>query len=179
MLGFIWGIMLEDHPLRPAKMLVMDAAGGSAGIPDSLVHKPVDTSGRAGWSLLPLLTRGQPSFISHLHLYSPSLFSYFISYSSLMLFLAPRPTIPIRGGRRAAGSLTCGNRLNDNRNCDRTDGFLFTGNGGGEHREKSLENGWLFLLRAARGRVIIELTPREPEITPNTTPGVSHVYRKE
>ncbi|MFF0147030.1 hypothetical protein [Amycolatopsis sulphurea] len=50
-------------------------------------------------------------------------------------------------------------------------------NGGGEHREKSLENGRLFLLRAARGRVIIELPSGEPETTPNTTPGASYVRR--
>jgi hypothetical protein len=48
MMGFIRGITLEDHPLRPAKMQVTDPVGGSAGIPDSLGHKPEDTSGR-GW----------------------------------------------------------------------------------------------------------------------------------
>jgi hypothetical protein len=45
-------------------------------------------------------------------------------------------------------------------------------------REKSLENGRLFLLHTARGRVIIELPPGEPETTPNTTPGASYVHRK-
>src|SRR5882757_4888740 len=45
MMGFIRGITLEDHPLRPAKTQVTDAVGGSAGIPDSLGHKPEDTSG--------------------------------------------------------------------------------------------------------------------------------------
>lgn len=49
-MGFIRGITLEDHPLRPAKMLVTGTAGGSAGVPDSLGHKPVDTSGRTAWS---------------------------------------------------------------------------------------------------------------------------------
>jgi hypothetical protein len=50
MMGFIRGITLDDHPLRPAKMLVAGTAGGSAGIPDSLGHKPEDTSARAVWS---------------------------------------------------------------------------------------------------------------------------------
>jgi hypothetical protein len=45
-------------------------------------------------------------------------------------------------------------------------------------REKSLENGRCFVLRAARRRVIIELSPGEPETTPNTTPGASYVRRK-
>ena len=54
-MGFIRGITLEDHPLRPAKMLVTGTAGGSAGIPDSLAHKPVDTSGRAASSHASLL----------------------------------------------------------------------------------------------------------------------------
>jgi hypothetical protein len=46
-------------------------------------------------------------------------------------------------------------------------------------REKSLVNGCCFVLRAARRRVIIELSPGEPETTPNTTPGASYVPRKE
>lgn len=32
-------------------------------------------------------------------------------------------------------------------------------------------------MRAARGRVIIELPPGEPETKPNTTPGASYVQR--
>ena len=32
-------------------------------------------------------------------------------------------------------------------------------------------------MRGARGRVIIELSPGEPETTPNTTPGASYVRR--
>src|SRR5215471_8931496 len=65
MMGFIGGIRLEDHPLRPAKILVMAAFGGSAGIPDSLVHKPVDTSGRAGWSSLPCRLLSRLVHVSH------------------------------------------------------------------------------------------------------------------
>ncbi|WP_157617170.1 hypothetical protein [Saccharomonospora marina] len=90
-----------------------------------------------------------------------------------MAFLAPYLAIPVRGGRRTTRSLTCENWRNDGRNCDRTDGFLFPR----DDHEKSLENGGPFLLRAARGRVIIELPPGEPETTPNTTPGASYVRR--
>ena len=177
MMGFIRGFRLEDHPLRPAKTLVMRTIGGSAGIPDSLAHKPVDTSGRTGWSSPPCRPPDHPFYPSYPHSYSPFLFVCFISCCSLTSFPVSRRTIPVRGGRRVAGSLTCGNRRNGYRNCDRTDGFIFVGNSGGEHREKSLENGRLFLLHAARGRVIIELPPGEPETTPNTTPGASYVRR--
>jgi hypothetical protein len=52
-LGFIWGIRLERHPLRLVKPLLTGAVGGSAGIPDSLVHKPVDTSGVSGQPIRP------------------------------------------------------------------------------------------------------------------------------
>jgi hypothetical protein len=45
--------------------------------------------------------------------------------------------------------------------------------------EKSLENELPNLLRDARHRVIIELSPGEPETTPNTTPGASHVENGE
>jgi hypothetical protein len=41
--------------------------------------------------------------------------------------------------------------------------------------EESLENGLPNLLYEARRRVIIELSPRNPENTPNSTPGASHV----
>ena len=40
MMGFIRGITLDDHPLRPAKTQATGPVGGSAGIPDSLGHKP-------------------------------------------------------------------------------------------------------------------------------------------
>lgn len=46
-LGIRLGILLERHPLRRAKTPVSGPTGGSAGIPDSLAHKPVNTSGRA------------------------------------------------------------------------------------------------------------------------------------
>lgn len=39
------GILLERHPLRHAKALLMGGLGGSAGVPDSLVHKPVTHRG--------------------------------------------------------------------------------------------------------------------------------------
>ena len=167
MMGFMRGIRLEDHPLRLAKTLVMGAIGGSAGIPDSLVHKPVDTSGRAGWSSRPCWPLGHLVHVFHLDPCPSFLFVCFISCRSLMSFPAPRRTILVHGGRRAAGSLTCGNRRDNGRNCNRTDGFLFPR----RDREKSLENGRPFLLYAARGRVIIELPPGEPE----TTPGASYV----
>ena len=72
-MGFIRGITLEDYPLRPAKTQVTDPVGGSAGIPDSLGHKPEDTSGRAGgqrplilvWlTFVPSLTFSTPPFPS-------------------------------------------------------------------------------------------------------------------
>jgi len=45
-LGFIPGYLLERYPLHPTKPLHRPNVRGSAGIPDSLAHKPVDTSGR-------------------------------------------------------------------------------------------------------------------------------------
>ena len=125
MMGFIRGITLEDHPQRPAKAQVTSAVEGSAGIPDSLVHKPVDTSGRAGWPALSSLICSHLLAISHLHPYSLSLLFCFISYPLPMTFLAPRLAIPVRGGRRTTRSLTCENWCNDGKNCDSTDGFIF------------------------------------------------------
>lgn len=86
--GFMWritpgirlGILLEPHPLWSAKLQVGRPVGGSAGIPDSLGHKSVNTSG--GWWLdfdpvapgaLPvILIAGHPSSIisDDLHCYS-------------------------------------------------------------------------------------------------------------
>lgn len=109
-LGINRGFTLEDHPLPAAKMLVTGAAGGSAGIPDSLGHKPGDTSGGL---------RGQrPSFATlvafpvFLTFPSPFPLRPFISFFVLHCLgsLAPGIAIPIRGGRRRAGSLTCANR---------------------------------------------------------------------
>src|SRR5947208_6136879 len=99
MLGFIRGIPLERHPLRPAKTQVTDTAGGSASIPDSLVHKPVDTSGRAAWSTPSPLHR---VLLPHLDPHPPSPFIYFIPYRSLTPFhYGPRsrfrPRWPARG----------------------------------------------------------------------------------
>src|SRR5690242_8757307 len=95
MMGFIRGIRLEDHPLRPAKMLAADAVGGSAGIPDSLGHKPGDTSGRAGWSPLLLLSTGHPFHASHLHRYSRcfSFSFYFLSFADT-IHRAPIQSFP-------------------------------------------------------------------------------------
>jgi hypothetical protein len=45
--------------------------------------------------------------------------------------------------------------------------------------EKSLEMSCQNLLRDARRRVIIELSPGEPETTRNATPGASHVENGE
>jgi hypothetical protein len=55
--GFDWGLgtgfVLEDHPHRRTKPQEAPGTGGSAGIPDSLGHKPVCTSGAAWSSVLP------------------------------------------------------------------------------------------------------------------------------
>lgn len=161
MTGFIRGIRLEDHPLRPAEMLVIHAAGGSAGIPDSPARKPVDTSGRAGRSMSPLLLRDDPLPASHFHYYPPSLFFYFI-YCTLMSLPAPRITISVSGSRRVPDIADLQKSVKGFRGYDRTDGFLLRRNAGG-NRVKSLENRRLFLLCATRGRVIIELPPGGPE----------------
>src|SRR6266566_3269997 len=78
MMGFIRGITLEDHPLRPAKTQVTDPVGGSAGIPDSLVRKPEDTSGRAGRSTSSPPCLPHLPFLSHLVHASLSSFYYLI-----------------------------------------------------------------------------------------------------
>ena len=49
-LGFIPGYLLERYPLHPTKPLHRPYVRGSAGIPDSVAHKPVDTSGRTARS---------------------------------------------------------------------------------------------------------------------------------
>lgn len=49
-LGIRLGIRLERHPPRPAETQVGAPARGSAGIPDSLARKPVNTSGPTGRS---------------------------------------------------------------------------------------------------------------------------------
>lgn len=72
----MWGFTLEDHPLRIPKLLLIGAVGGSAGIPDSLGHKPVDTSGRAAW--LPSFLFSPPSQLISLICLSGFLPSIFI-----------------------------------------------------------------------------------------------------
>lgn len=159
-MGFIRGITLEGHPRRLAKPLLTGAARGSVGIPDSLVHKPVDTSGRTAWPVPVPLRRGHLPCRSQLRGTSLLSFVCFISYSPFLL--APwvwcrpfRPQWP-----------ACGDQVADLRKratvagiCDRTDDFLFADNDGGYPSEKGLENGRPFLLRTARRRVIIELSP--------------------
>lgn len=44
-LGISQGIRLEHHPQGPAKVLLNSTGKGSVGIPDSLAHKRVNTSG--------------------------------------------------------------------------------------------------------------------------------------
>jgi hypothetical protein len=45
-----------------------------------------------------------------------------------MLFVASRSAFFVHDRWRVAGSLTCENMRDGGRNCNRTDGFLFTGN---------------------------------------------------
>jgi hypothetical protein len=66
-MGFIRGITLDDHPLSLPESLLTGAARGSGGIPDSLGHKPVDTSGRAAWpTCRPVGAAGGVFILSHL-----------------------------------------------------------------------------------------------------------------
>lgn len=82
-LGINRGCTLEDHPQHTTKPQVTDTEQGSGGVPDSLDHKPVDTSGRAGRSCCPCLLSevidiGSPSQ-SITVTYSIRLHCYFIS----------------------------------------------------------------------------------------------------
>lgn len=56
--GFDWGLgrgfVLEDHPDHWTKSQEAPGTGGSAGIPDSLGHKPACTSGAVAWSSGPV-----------------------------------------------------------------------------------------------------------------------------
>lgn len=176
-MGFIRGITLDDHPLRPPKPLLTGAVRGSAGIPDSLVHKPVDTSGRATWPAVPFACLAHLAIPAYLIYSSPSSLFCFISHPSFSLFstppcrACPRSPAPARpadlreSAGRSAAILTV-----------RT-AFYAPTMAAARPREKSLENGRCFPLRTARRRVIIELSPGEPETTPNTTPGASYVRR--
>jgi hypothetical protein len=132
MMGFIRGITLEDHPLRPAKTQVTNPARGSAGIPDSLGHKPEDTSGRASWSTSSHPCLPHLRFLSHLVHTSPSSFYYLILLPSFSLHLCSRrchshARRPAHGRFADLHESTGGNGGNS----DRTDGFLFTNNDGG------------------------------------------------
>ena len=177
MMGFIRGITLDDHPLRLAKPLLTGPVRGSAGIPDSLVHKPVDTSGRG---VRPTV---HPTPLDHFTgsscLFCPprSLFIYPFSSPSILLFSVPAYCVSSaaagapdwladlrKSAARSVGIVTVRTAFYSRP--------MTTGT-----REKSLENGRCFPLRAARRRVIIELSPGEPETTPNTTPGASYVRR--
>ncbi len=117
--GFIWGItlgirlgiLLERHPLRPGKALVSGHVGGSAGIPDSLVHKPVNTSGRAGGRLASLPPLRPPLSFRHilhplsiLQCHSTLPFPPPCSWSALPFFARapPHPAAPPTCGNRAA-----------------------------------------------------------------------------
>ena len=170
MMGFIRGIRLEDHPLRPAKTLVMGAIGGSAGIPDSLVHKPVDTSGRAAWPTCRLSWSDCLFFLSRrVGLFHCSLF---VGAVSCVLCGHSRPRLSADGRVADLRKSVAGMVGNHGRT-----GFglpeIATVCPGG----KSLENGWLFLLRAARRRVIIELSPGNPE--PHRIPHLARAMSRE
>jgi len=96
------GIMLEDHPRRLVRPLLAGAVRGSDGIPDSLVHKPVDTSGAGcGQHVRPsqfdhLLVSTRPFRCSRLS---------FIYICFSLLFVLFRAILMM-----VADSLTCGNR---------------------------------------------------------------------
>lgn len=97
--GFTWGItlwvrsgiLLERHLLRQAKMPVSGPVRGSAGSPDSLVHKPVNTSGRARGlarvRVSPLVHRSSvalvtlPFLFSQTFLHSAFLFSFVLCFA--------------------------------------------------------------------------------------------------
>lgn len=124
-MGFIWGITLDDHPLRPAKALLTGAVRGSVGIPDSLVHKPVDTSGRAAWPVVLLAGFDRLPYSSRLVHVSPSSVSYFVFHLTIALFpnlsrlFCPRlPAFQQLADLLEFGGATGGN-------CYRTDGLLF------------------------------------------------------
>jgi hypothetical protein len=140
MMGFIRGITLDDHPLRPAKPLLTWAVRGSAGIPDSLVHKPVDTSGRAAGPAFPFARLAHLTIAAYLLRSSSSSFSYYVAHPS---FSFCRPAL----SSRPRGIVTV-----------RT-AFYSPTMAAARTREKSLVNGRRFVLRAARRRVIIELSP--------------------
>src|SRR5689334_14288862 len=120
MMGFIRGVRLEDRLIQPGKTPLAPAARGSAGIPDSLARKPVDTSGRAAWSPFPPSTLGRPVIPPHVRRHPPSLFVSSNLFHSLMRTRVAGLAIPVRGDRCDQPPPNCGNSWN----YDRTDGFL-------------------------------------------------------
>ena len=175
--GITWGIRLgiplERHPLRAAKTLAAGGVGGSAGVPDSLGHKPVNTSGRAGGPLS--FPCGLPSHLAPNAILRPS-----YNFPKPILLISCRLSVYIRfcGFHPWFVSVTCGNAVECwsetvGRAAVRISQWL------GRSVGKSLENGVPNLLHGTRRRVIIELSPGELETTPNTTPGASHVGNGE
>jgi hypothetical protein len=144
-LGINRGFTLEDHPLPSAETQFSGTTGGSDGVPDSLAHKSVDTSGLAACPVLPL-SQGVVVLSLMRSAHSVCFVSYCISFPYFMFSRIPHFLFP------SAATEACPGRQ-PAETCDRyqwrADGF----------REKSLENGGCFLLRAARSRVIIELSP--------------------
>jgi hypothetical protein len=100
-LGFNRGVRLEGHPSHPAEPLVTEVVGGSDGIPDSLVHKPRDTSGRAAWSASFPLHTNRFTYTPHLR-HRPT--SSFLIYSVFLSVIVARSgvTIPVRSRQRVA-----------------------------------------------------------------------------
>jgi hypothetical protein len=174
-MGFIRGVTLDDHPLRLRESLLTGAARGSAGIPDSLGHKPVDTSGAGVWpaacSWLPrLLLSPSRQLISAI----VCLISYCLFLLAPLLWCCPfRPRWPACDMAADLRKPTTTARI------ERVPVISFRVMANPQRFEKSLENALPKPLRATRGRVIIELSPGKPETTPNTTPGASYVHRME
>lgn len=161
-LGIRLGILLERHPLRPAKTRVRGPVGGSAGIPDSLGHKPVNTSGRAG---------GRLPAVSAPRLSPPP---YCLLFGSITPFLiSPRPflfefyarcrLLAFWSAPAACYALTCGNVVAFRSETRARAPGGDSGMAATASIEKSLENELPNLLHDARRRVIIELSPEEPK----------------
>jgi hypothetical protein len=79
-LGFIPGYLLERYPLHPTKPLHRPNVRGFAGIPDSLAHKPVDTSGRAARSGSVIILVGSHDALLYIPLFPSSSFCQVIHY---------------------------------------------------------------------------------------------------
>lgn len=176
-MGFIRGIRLDDHPVRASKLQLTRGARGSAGVPDSLGHKQGVTSG-GQCGLLPShsIPVGNHSFLTSIFPQLPYFSILFPLLPGLRLFRARR--CPFRSlcalaarwpGRGSAGDLrkptTTGKATSRIPRMARSHSHV-----------KSLENGWDLVLRAARCRVIIELSPGNRKSS-NTAPGASYVRR--